>query len=263
MSVVWSLAGLNKTKPLREVTRTHPLRDLTHSGGRWRNRCNARRGGRWTIGRRAFFRLLFDRVRRSQGKCLSSSKGVHRTLARWAAVTHSFVDPSCWMGRTMRRKRRDLYTVYSWFHLRRTCTFEVACGEGTRREKRRRLVRLQVGSRHLRRAVNDKLSFRPQNSLTCKDLLAGSPLSKSVGPCPLQKPCSLVSKIKRSNAARSSHFAGSRCLEQSQLVSLESLFAHSHPKPMRLPAYLLTPGQVQKRTTTERKVRCKSRNGVK
>ena len=102
------LAGMNKTKPLREVTRTHLLRDVTHSGGTWKNCCNAWGGGRWTIGRRAFFQTLVQRD----------------------SSTHSFVDPGCWM----RCKRENLHTVYS-FHGRRTCTAEVASGRGIGHEK--------------------------------------------------------------------------------------------------------------------------------
>ena len=138
---VWSLAGMHKTEPLREVTRTRLLRDLTHGGGRWRSCCNAWVSGRWTIGRRAFLRLSCGRVHRSHGRhggpgrCLRTSKGVHGTLARWAGVTHSFIDTGCWTGRKVWRKRGDLYAVHSWLHGRRTCTFELASGKGTGREK--------------------------------------------------------------------------------------------------------------------------------
>ena len=69
----WFLAGMNKTKPLREVTRTDLMRDFTHSGGTWKNCCNAWGGGRWTIGRRAFFRTLVlwgsSKSRRRQMGC--------------------------------------------------------------------------------------------------------------------------------------------------------------------------------------------------
>ena len=107
------------------------------------------------------------------------------TLARWAAVAHSFVDPG-WAGQKVRLERGDSYTVYSWLQRRRRCMFEVASGTGDRRRERRRNVRLHVVPRHLRRTAGDKPNFRPHHSLTGKDLLAGTPLSKSVGPRPLQ-----------------------------------------------------------------------------
>ena len=69
----------------------------------------------------------------------------------------------------MRFGSGDLKNVYSWLHGRKTCTFEVASGRGIERE-----------------TSNDKPSVRPPCSLTWKVLLAGSPLSKSVVPRPLQ-----------------------------------------------------------------------------
>ena len=61
---LWALAGLNNTKPLRLYTRTQLLRIFTHSGRRWRNSWNTEGSSRWTIGSRASFGFLRDRVRR-------------------------------------------------------------------------------------------------------------------------------------------------------------------------------------------------------
>ena len=61
MSGVWSSAGMNKTKPHREVTRTQFMRDSTHSGERWGSR-------RWTIGSRTSFGLSRVRVQRKRGR---------------------------------------------------------------------------------------------------------------------------------------------------------------------------------------------------
>ena len=51
---------MNKTKPLREDSRTQLLWDSTHSGGRWRNSWSASRNSRWTIESRTSFRFLWD-----------------------------------------------------------------------------------------------------------------------------------------------------------------------------------------------------------
>ena len=185
MSGVRSQAGAKKTKPFRKLLELNLLHAFTRSGGEWRNCCPAWGGGRWAIGRRAFFGLSCHGVHRSHGrhrgpgKCHRNSQGVHRTRARWAALTHSFVDPGCWKGRKMRCKSGDMKTVYSWLHGRKTCSFEVASGR-TKREKDCETF----GSKWSR--GNDKPSFRPQYSLKWNDLLLSSLLSISVGPRPLQ-----------------------------------------------------------------------------
>ena len=111
MSGVWSSAGMNSTKPLREVARTQFMLDSTHSGGRWRNCCNAWRSRRWTSGSRTSTELLSS---------LRNSSGVHPNLAGWAAAILSFIDRGCCMERKMRRSPGDFYTVYTCLHGRRT-----------------------------------------------------------------------------------------------------------------------------------------------
>ena len=113
--------------------------------------------------------------------------------------------------------------------------------------ERQRNVRLQVGSRHLRRSANDKPSFRP----VLAHMDSRSQWSRAHSEAVQLGPC---------------HIAGTRCGQRyTKLalrwepmrgavasISLESHFAHLHQKPI----------QAQKRTFIERRVRCKSRNGV-
>ena len=70
MCGLWGPAGLNNTKPLRLYTRTQLLRIFTHSGRRWRNSWSTEGSSRWTIGSRASFGFLRDRVRRDLGSQL-------------------------------------------------------------------------------------------------------------------------------------------------------------------------------------------------
>ena len=97
MSGVWASARLSSSKPLREVTRTQFMCDSTHSGGRWRNCCNAWGSSRWTIGSRTSFRLSRDKVQRNRCRpgepqhCLHNFRGIHPILAGQAAAILSFI----------------------------------------------------------------------------------------------------------------------------------------------------------------------------
>ena len=115
MSGVWYPAGMNKTKPLREDTRSQLLGDSTHSGGRCRKSCSALRSSRWTIEGRTFLRFLWDgaywnccRIR-EPGSGLCCLNGIHRIVARWAAATYCSIDLGCCMARRMRQYRGDVY----------------------------------------------------------------------------------------------------------------------------------------------------------
>ena len=110
MSGLWSPARLDDTKPLSVHTRTQLLRIFTHSGPRWRNSWGAWGSSPWTIGSRASFGFLRDRVHRDRfrsrepaGYYLRSSRGVYPTLTRRTAATHSFVYSDCCVGRKMQR----------------------------------------------------------------------------------------------------------------------------------------------------------------
>ena len=100
MSGLWSPGGMNNTKPLRVYTRSQLLRAFAHSGRRRRDSWSVWGSSRWTIGSRASFRFLRDRVHRDRcrprepaGYYLRSSRGLYPILTRRTATTHSFVDP--------------------------------------------------------------------------------------------------------------------------------------------------------------------------
>ena len=216
----------------------------------WRNCFYAWGGGRWTSGRRAFFRLSCDwahrnhRRHRAPGKRLRNPKGVHWALAR-ATVARSFVDQGCWTGRKTRCKRGDLCTPDSTDDGHARSSLPVAEGPGARKTAKRSVPR---GSRHFRRTVNDMPSFRPQCSLAWNRLAA---LEVS-GAAPAPKACSSGPAIlgKRDASGSSSgpalHEARTpmgASAGSSRIFSLESHFARPHQKPMRLTASLSTPAK--------------------
>ena len=279
MSGVWSRAGAKKTKPFKEVTRSC-ARSLAPAGsGRTvamtGEAVAGPSGAEHSSDSRAMEFIEVTADIEDLESVTAIPKGVHRTRARWAAFTHSFVDPGCWEGRKMRCEWRDMKTVYSWLHGRRTFTFEVASCRRTGREKDCETFGSKWGR------GNDKPSFRPQYSLTWNDLLVSSLLSKSVGPRPLQS-CAVRALLflEKRDASRSSsgptlHEArtpmGARA-GSSRICFTGQPFRALHQKPMRSPPisqpYRSTdragfgPGQVQKRMLTERETWCKPRNGV-
>ena len=133
--------------------------------------------------------------------------------AKWAAVTHS---SGCWTGLNVRCKRGDLYTVYSWLHGRRTCTFEVASGKGSGHDEDGDTLNSKWGrGTSAETPTTSQVSGHSAHSHGRTCWQCGRSHSKAVqfGPC---------------------FIAEMRCL-------LESHLAHSHQKPMRLRANLTTP----------------------
>ena len=263
-SGVWSLAGMNKTKPLCEVTQS--LRDFNHSGGRSRNSCDAWRGGRWTIGRRIEVTADIE------------------DLESVAAIPKEPTGPSPdrrLSGRDERCGVSEETCALSWLHGRRICTFEVASGKVTGREKDGDTFRSKWGrgtsaeppmtsrvSGHSTRS-RGRTHWQARRCRSQWDRAHSEAVQ--FGPCYIGE-TRCPSKIERPNATRSSHSAGSRWEEQSHLFHWKAI-PRTHQKPMRLPADLSEPcrrtcragfgrGQVQKQPFIERKVRCKSRNGV-
>ena len=108
LSGSWSLAGTNKMKPIRKVTRV-PSPSAPCRGGRGMSLLL-----HWG---------LRDRWRpRGPVPRLRIAWRSRMLLASWAAAAHAFVDPKRRLGHEPRRNRGDPYVVHFWFYGRNTCS---------------------------------------------------------------------------------------------------------------------------------------------